>query len=161
MVLATACFCHLTEAEIGMGFLKWMAVAQTNPNMLLGIDSWQRLGIGCFIIAIIIKHLPDNGIAPSPRQNRNKQGSWGCGDNPSFHNSTGYRSCGFKQINLQNENNCELLPRSLQEHMDGDGTLLWWVSILGDDEQIPPLLYLPPGQMLKKPLTICSWTMTR
>jgi hypothetical protein len=75
MVLATACFCHLTEAEIGMGFLKWMAVAQTNPNMLLGIDSWQRLGIGCFIIAIIIKHLPDNGIAPSPRQNRNKQGS--------------------------------------------------------------------------------------
>jgi hypothetical protein len=34
-----------------------------------------------------------------------------------------YRSCGFKQIN------------------EGDGTLLWWVSVLGDDERFPRLLY--------------------
>jgi hypothetical protein len=65
-----------------------------------------------------------------------------------------YRSYGFKQINLQNEDNCELLPPSLQERQEGDGTLLWWVSVFGDDEQFPRLLYLPLGQMLKKPLTI-------
>ncbi len=65
-----------------------------------------------------------------------------------------YRSCGFKQINLQNENNCELLPLSLQERHKGDGALLWWVSVLGDDDRFPRLLYLPSGPMLKKPLTI-------
>jgi hypothetical protein len=46
------------------------------------------------------------------------------------------------------------MPPSLQERKDGDGSLLWWVSILGNDEQFPCLLYLPPGQMLKKPLTM-------
>jgi hypothetical protein len=40
MVLSAACFCHRIEAEVGMGFLKWMAVAQTYPNMPLGVDSW-------------------------------------------------------------------------------------------------------------------------
>jgi hypothetical protein len=65
-----------------------------------------------------------------------------------------FRSCGFKQINHQNEDNRELLPPSLQERQEGDGALLWWISVLGDDEQFPRLLYLPPGQMLKKPLTI-------
>jgi len=62
--------------------------------------------------------------------------------------------CGFNQNNLLNVKNCELLPPSLQEREDGDGALLWWISILGDDEQFLRLLYLPPGQMLKKPLTI-------
>jgi hypothetical protein len=57
MVLASACFCHGTEAEVGMGFLTWMAVAQTYQNMPLRVDSWQRLGIGCFMIVIIIKGL--------------------------------------------------------------------------------------------------------
>jgi hypothetical protein len=56
-VLSAACFCHRTEAEVGMGFLTWMAVAQTYPNMPLGVDSWQRLGIGCFMIVIIFKRL--------------------------------------------------------------------------------------------------------
>jgi hypothetical protein len=40
-----------------------------------------------------------------------------------------YKSCGFKQINLWNENNCELLPPSLQECEEGDGALLWCVKI--------------------------------
>jgi hypothetical protein len=65
-----------------------------------------------------------------------------------------YRSCGFKQINLRNVDNRELLPPSLQERQEGDGALLWWVDVLGNDEQFPRLLYLPPGQMLKKPLSI-------
>jgi hypothetical protein len=34
-----------------------MAVAQTYPNMPLGVDNWQHLGIGCFMIVIIIKRL--------------------------------------------------------------------------------------------------------
>ena len=46
-----------------------------------------------------------------------------------------------------------MLPPSLQDCQDGDGAL-WWVSILGDHEQFPRLLYLPPEQMLKEPLTI-------
>ncbi len=57
MVLSAACFCHGTEAEDGMGLLMWMAVAQTYPNMPLGVDSWRCLAIGCFMIVIIFKHL--------------------------------------------------------------------------------------------------------
>ncbi len=57
MVLVTACLCHGTEAEVGIGFLTWIAVAQTYPNMPLGVDSWQRSGIGRFMIVIIIKRL--------------------------------------------------------------------------------------------------------
>jgi hypothetical protein len=57
MVLTTACFCHGTEGNIGMGFLRWMAVVQTYPNMPLGVDSWQRLEIGRFMIVIIFKRL--------------------------------------------------------------------------------------------------------
>ncbi len=44
MVLSAACFCHRTEAEVGMGFLTWMAFAQTYPNMPLGVtvgDAWE------------------------------------------------------------------------------------------------------------------------
>ena len=37
------------------------------------------------------------------------------------------------------------IPPSLQESKDGDGALLLWVSILGDDEHFLRLLYLPPG----------------
>ena len=72
IVQATACFCHGTKAEIGMGFLMSMAVAQTFPHMPLGVDSWQRLGIGYFMIVIIIKCL--TMITSLQRQNRNKQG---------------------------------------------------------------------------------------
>ena len=43
MVLSAACFCHGTEAEVSMGFLTWMAVAQTYPNMPIGVNSWRRL----------------------------------------------------------------------------------------------------------------------
>ncbi len=57
MVLSAACFCHGTEAEVSMGFLTWMAVAQTYPNMPIGVNSWRRLEIGRFMIVIIIKRL--------------------------------------------------------------------------------------------------------
>ena len=139
-----------------MGFLMWMAVAQTYPHMPLGVDSWQRLGIGRFLIVIVIKRLTMALLHYKGKIETNKvlEGV------EIFLQSTPpqafqlYRSCGFKQINLCIENNRELLPPSLQEREDGDGALLWWVSIMGDDEQFPRLLYLPPGQMLKKPLTI-------
>ena len=32
-------------------------IAQTNPNMPLGVDCWQCLGIGCFMVVIFVKHL--------------------------------------------------------------------------------------------------------
>jgi hypothetical protein len=65
-----------------------------------------------------------------------------------------FRSCGFKQINLKNEDNRELLPESLQERVEGNGGDFWWVSALGEDEQIPRLLYLAPGHFVKKPEVI-------
>jgi hypothetical protein len=34
-----------------------MAAVQTYPNIPLGVDSWQPLRIGHFMIVIIIKHL--------------------------------------------------------------------------------------------------------
>jgi hypothetical protein len=75
MVLAIACFCHGTEAEVGMGFLTLMAVAQPYPNMPLGVDTWQCLGIGRSLHDCHIYQASDNDIAPSQRQNRNNQGS--------------------------------------------------------------------------------------
>jgi hypothetical protein len=134
MVLATACFCHGTEAEVGMGFLTWMAVAQTYPDMPLGVDSWQCLGIGCYMIVIIIKRLV---MALLHHKGKTKTKEVLEGVKIFLHSTTPqafyvYRSCGFKQIDLQNEINRELLPPSLQEREDGDGALLWWVRILGD-----------------------------
>jgi hypothetical protein len=149
MVLSAACFCHGTEVEVGIGFLTWMAFAQTYPGMPLGVDSWPRLGIGCFMIVIIIKCLT---MALLHNQGKTETKIFLQSTTPqAFHF---YRTCGFKQINLQNKDNRELLPPSLQECEEGIGALLWWVCILGDDERFPRLLYLPPGQMLKKPLTI-------
>jgi hypothetical protein len=120
--------------------------------------------------------LSDYGIAPSPIKTEKNKVLEGV---EIFLQSTTpqafqfYRSCGFKQINLPNEDNRELLPPSIKERQEGDGALLWWVSVLGDDEQFPPsikerqegdgallwwvsvlgddeqfprLLYLPPGQ---------------
>ena len=57
MVLAAACFRNGKEGEAGLGFLTWMAVAQTYPKMPLGVDSWRRLGIGRFMIIVLIKYL--------------------------------------------------------------------------------------------------------
>ncbi len=45
MVLAAACFHHRTEAEVGVGFRMWMAVAQSYPNMPHGVGRWQCLGL--------------------------------------------------------------------------------------------------------------------
>jgi hypothetical protein len=60
-----------------------------------------------------------------------------------------YRSCGFKQKNDDNEDNRELLPKSLQERVKDNGGDFWWVSVLGEDEQIPPrLLYLASGEFV-------------
>jgi hypothetical protein len=120
MVLSAACFCHGTEAEVGMGFLTWMAVVQTYLHMPLGVDSWQRLGIGCFMIVMIIKRLTMALLHHQGKKETNKvlEGV------EIFLQSTTpqvfqlYRSCGFKQINLQNEDNCELLPPSLQERQE-------------------------------------------
>jgi hypothetical protein len=156
MVLSAACFCHGTVAEIGMGFLTWMAVAQTYPHMPLGVDSWQRLRIGRFMIVIIIKRLTMALLHHQGKKDTNKVFE---GVEIFLQSTTPqafqfYRSCGFKQINLQNEDNRELLLPSLQERQEGDGAMLWWISILGDDEQFPRLMYLPTGQMLKKHLTI-------
>ncbi len=157
MVLSAACFCHGTEAEVGMGFLLWTAVAQTYPNMPLGVDSsWRRLGIGRFMIVIIIKRLT---MALLHHQGKTETNEVLEGVEIFLQSTTAqafhfYRSCGFKQINLQNEDHCKLLPPSLQERQEGDGALLWRASVLGDDEQFPCLLYLPPGQMLKTSLTI-------
>jgi hypothetical protein len=102
MVLSAACFCHRSEAAVGMGFLTWMAVAQTYPNMPLGVDSWQRLGIGQFIIVIIIKRLTMALLHHQGKAETNKvlEGV------EIFLQSTTpkafqfYKSCGFKQINL-------------------------------------------------------------
>ena len=48
-------YCHGTEAEVGMGFLRgWQLHRPKQPHMTLGVDSWHRLGIGCFMIVIII-----------------------------------------------------------------------------------------------------------
>ncbi len=90
MVLAAACFHHRTKAEVGMGFLTWMAVAQSYPNMPLWVDRWQCLGIGWLLHDCHYYQASDNGIASSQRQHRNKQDSWRCGDIPSIHNSTGF-----------------------------------------------------------------------
>ncbi len=85
-----------------MVLLTWMAVAQTYPNMPLGVDSWQRLGIGRFMIVIIIKRLTMAFLHHKGKIETNKvlEGV------EIFLQSTTpqafhfYRSCGFKQINL-------------------------------------------------------------
>jgi hypothetical protein len=79
--------------------------------------SWQMamLGIGCFMIVIIIKRLTMALLHHKGKIEPNKilEGV------VIFHQSTTpqafqfYWSCGFKQINHQNEINCELLPPSL------------------------------------------------
>jgi hypothetical protein len=76
-----------------------MAVAQTYPNMPLGVDSWRRLGIGRFMIVIIIKCLTMAVLHHQGKTETNKvleiflQST----TPQAFHF---YRSCGFKQINL-------------------------------------------------------------
>ena len=156
MVLAAACFRNGKEGEAGLGFLTWMAVAQTYPKMPLGVDSWRRLGIGRFMIIVLIKYLTMALLRYKGKRETNKV----LEDVAIFLQATTpqafqfYRSCGFKQINRRNENNRELLPQSLQEREEGDGALLWWVSVLCDDEQYPRLLCLPVGQFNKKPVAI-------
>ena len=156
MVLAAACFCNRKKGKAGLGFLTWMAVAQTYPKIPLGVDSWQRLRIGRFMIIVLIKYLTMALLRYKGKSETNKV----LEDVAIFLQATTpqafqfYRSCGFKQINRQNENNRELLPQSLQEREEGDGALLWWVSVLCDDEQYPRLLCLPVGQFNKKPVAI-------
>ncbi len=110
-----------------------MAVTQTYPNLPLGVDSWRCLGIDHFMLFIISKLLTIALLYHKGKIVTNKV----LAGVEIFLQSTTlqafqfFRSCGFKQINLQNENNCELLPPSLQECKDGDSALLWWVSILG------------------------------
>ena len=118
MVLAAACFCNGKKGEAGLGFLTWMAVAQTYPKMPLGVDSWRRLGIGRFMIIVLIKYLTMALLRYKGKRETNKV----LEDVAIFLQATTpqafqfYRSCGFKQMNLRNKNkNHELLPQSLQE----------------------------------------------
>ena len=102
MVLSAACFCHGTEAEVGMGFLTRMAVAQTYPNTPLGVDTWRRLGIARFMIVIIIKRLTMALLHYQGKTETNKvlegvEIFLKSTTQQAFHI---YRSCGFKLINL-------------------------------------------------------------
>jgi hypothetical protein len=111
MVLSAACFCHGTEAEVGMGFLSWMAVAQTYPHVPRGVDRLATLGNWSFHDRHYYQAF-DNGIAPSPRQKETNEVLEGV---EMFLQSTTpqafqfYRSCGIKQINHRNEDNREIL----------------------------------------------------
>ncbi len=71
-----------------MGFLTWMVVVQTYPHMPRGVDSWQRLGIGCFMIVIIIKRLTMALLYHQGKKETNKvlEGV----DIHAVHNSTGF-----------------------------------------------------------------------
>jgi hypothetical protein len=70
--------------------------------MPLGVDSWQWLGIGCFMIVIIFKRLTMVLLHHKGKTEANKV----LEDVEIFLQSTTpqafqfYRSCGFKQINL-------------------------------------------------------------
>ena len=156
MVLGAACFRHGSKAEVGMGFVSWLAVATITPHMPIGVESWQRMGIGRFFIILVVKRLTMALLHYKGEVLNNEV----LMDVEVFLQSTTshayyfFRSCGFKQINLKNEDNRELLPESLQERVEGNGGDFWWVSALGEDEQIPRLLYLAPGQFVRKPEVI-------
>jgi hypothetical protein len=70
--------------------------------MPLGVDSWQWLGIGCFMIVIIFKRLTMVLLHHKGKTEANKV----LEDVEIFLQSTTpqafqfYRSCGFNQINL-------------------------------------------------------------
>jgi hypothetical protein len=78
MVFSAACFCHRLKRRLVWGFLRGWQLRRPTQICLLELTVCHY------------NQASDNGIAPSPRQNRNKRDSWRCGDIPSIHNSTGF-----------------------------------------------------------------------
>lgn len=153
MVLAAACYRPGSRQQIGMAFLTWMAVAKRTARLPQGVESWRRLGIGRFLIVLIIKRLTMALLHHNGKTVNDKVLS----DVVIFLQSTTphafqfYGSCGFRQINRKNENNRELLPESLRERVEGERGNGWWVNVLGADQQVPRLLCLPAGEFMRKP----------
>ncbi len=112
MVLGAACFCHGSKDEVKMGFVSWLAVATITPHMPIGVGSWRRMGIGRFFIILIVKRLTMALLHYKGKMLNNEvlPGVEVFLQSTTSHAYYFFRSCGFKQRHLKNEDNRELLP---------------------------------------------------